>query len=56
MAERSYSFIIDEELHRLLKKIAKRERRTINNTVAVILENHLKIQQKKERKNNGKTE
>jgi len=41
MPERSYSFILDRELHNVLKAIAKRERRTINNQVAVILETYL---------------
>ena len=41
MAERTYSFIINTNLHNVLKSIAKRERRTINNQVAVILENYL---------------
>jgi predicted transcriptional regulator len=47
MAERTYSFTIDDDLHNLLKKIAKKERRTINNTVAIILEDYLRIEQKK---------
>lgn len=47
MAERTYSFTIDDDLHNVLKKIAKKERRTINNTVAVILEDYLRIEQKK---------
>jgi predicted transcriptional regulator len=51
MPERTYSFTIDDDLHKMLKKIAKRERRTINNTVAVLLENHLRSEQEKEKQN-----
>jgi len=50
MPERSYYVDISQELHDVLKKYAKQQRRTINNQVEVILESFLRRKEKQMKK------